>query len=320
MQAIRVHSFGGPEVLQLEEVPDPRPTANQVVLTVHAIGVNPVDTYIRAGRYGEKQFPFTPGQDAAGVVESVGAGVSGIRPGDRVYTSGTLSGAYAEKALCESANVHRLPDKATFAEGASLGIAAGVAYYALFFRARGIAGETVLIHGATGGVGTAAIQLARAAGFTVIATAGDENGRQLALDQGAHHAVDHDITARPEEVKGLTGGRGVDIVLEMLANVNLGKDLGVLSKQGRIAVIGSRGTVEIDPRELMKRDADIRGVMLGNATATEHRAIYAALSAALEAGTLKPVIGMELPLKEAGRAHTEVMSSHAPGKIILVPK
>ena len=318
MRAIRVNEFGGPEVLRVEEVPEPKAGRGQVVIAAHAVGVNPVETYIRTGKYGPMQFPYTPGKDAAGVVESVGEGVSEFKVGDRVYTDGSISGAYAEKTLAEVGTVHRLPERASVEQGAAVGVPAGVAHYALFYRGGGKAGETVLVHGGTGGVGSAAIQMARAAGFHVIGTASDEKGRAFVLEQGAHAAADHKITERPEELNALTGGRGVDIILEMLANVNLSSDLNVLNKRGRVMVIGSRGTVEIDPRETMKRDADIRGVMLGGALPEEHRGIYAAITAGLEQGTLRPVIGLRLKLEEAERAHREVMEGESFGKIVLM--
>ncbi len=248
MRAVQVPHFGGADVLQIQQLADPVAGDGQVLVDVRAIGVNPVDTYVREGKYGPMPFPYTPGKDAAGLVESVGRGVLAIKPGDRVYTSDTVTGAYAEKALCNEETVHRLPELASFQQGAAVGIPAGVAYYGLFYRAAGKPGETVLIHGGTGGVGVAAIQLARAAGFTVIATAGDESGRAFVVEQGAHHASDHRITERPDELLALTSGRGVDIILEMLANQNLSNDLSVLNKRGRVIVIGSRGKVEIDPR------------------------------------------------------------------------
>ena len=138
----------------------------------------------------------------------------------------------------------------------------GTAYRALFQRARAVAGETVLVHGASGGVGVAAVQIARASGLTVIGTAGSEKGRELVAEQGAHHVVDHRAPKYLEQILGLTDGRGVDVILEMLANVNLGKDLGLLAERGRVVVIGSRGTVEIDPRATMGRDASILGMVL----------------------------------------------------------
>ncbi len=319
MQAIRVHGFGGPEVMGLEEAPDLEPGPGQVVVRVKAIGVNPVDTYIRAGSYGALPLPYTPGHDAAGEVEAIGPGVTRVAVGQRVYTAGTLSGAYAQKTLCEESQVHPLPLRVSFAQGAALGIPYGIAYRALFQRARVLPGETLLVHGASGGVGTAAVQLARAAGLTVIGTGGTPRGRELVAQQGAHQVLDHHSPAYLEEVLRLTQGRGVEVILEMLANVNLGKDLKVLAPGGRVVVIGSRGPVEIDPRDAMSREAAILGALLFMATPREYAGIHAALAAGLENGALRPVIGRELPLADAPRAHQKVMESGAYGKIILTP-
>jgi NADPH2:quinone reductase len=320
MKAIRVHEFGGPEVMRLEEVPDPKPGQGQVLVKVKAAGVNPVDTYIRAGAYAAKpQLPYTPGSDAAGVVDAVGAGVAGIAAGDRVYTVQTLSGAYAELALCDRSQVKPLPANISFAQGAGIAVPYGTAYRALFQRAHAVAGEVVLVHGASGGVGTAGVQLARAHGLTVIGTAGTEKGRRLVKEQGAHHVLDHSAPGYLDQVMQLTGGRGVDVVLEMLSNVNLDKDLTVLAKFGRVVVIGCRGTVEINPRATMGKDAAILGMVLWNATPVEMESIHAGLFAGLANGTLRPVVGKELPLKEASRAHGDVMAPGAYGKIALIP-
>src|SRR6478735_8264468 len=131
MRAIRVHQFGGPEVLQLEDLPIPTPGPGQVVVRAKAIGVNPVETYIRAGNYGPKSFPYTPGNDAAGTIESVGPGVTTFKPNDRVYVAGALSGAYAELILADAKNVHPLPNNCTFQQGAALGVPYATAYRAL---------------------------------------------------------------------------------------------------------------------------------------------------------------------------------------------
>jgi NADPH2:quinone reductase len=320
MKAIRVHEFGGAEVLRLEDVAEPRPSAGQVVVRVRAAGVNPVDTYIRSGVHAVKPpLPYTPGLDAAGVVEAVGEGVTRLALGQRVYVAGSLSGTYAELALCAESQCHPLPERVSFSEGAGVNTTYATAYRALFQRAGGRPGETVLVHGASGGVGTAAVQLARAAGLTVIGTAGTEEGRRLALEQGAHHVLDHGEPDYLERLTELTGGRGVDVILEMLANVNLNKDLGVVAKGGRVVVIGSRGTVEINPRLAMTRDAAILGMTLFNASPQESVGIHAALVAGLEAGTLRPVVGRELPLSEAARAHEDVLKPGAYGKIVLIP-
>jgi NADPH2:quinone reductase len=319
VKAIRVHEFGGPEVLRLEETATPQPGPGQVIVRIHAVGVNPVETYQRSGSNPAIKLPWTPGMDAAGVIEAAGQGVSRVRPGDRVYTSDSVTGSYAEYALCGEENVHQLPANITFQQGAAINIPYATAYRALFHRARARAGEVVLIHGASGGVGIAATQIARAAGLTIIGTGGTDAGRKLAADHGAHHVLDHRNPAYLEQILALTSGRGVDVILEMLSNVNLGKDLPLLAKYGRVIVIGSRGNVEITPRELMKRDADIRAMTLFNATDEELASIHAALAAGLENGTLRPVVGREMKLSDAAKAHVAVLEPGAYGKIVLIP-
>ena len=320
MKAIRIHEFGSPEVMKLEEVAAPNPGNGQILIKVHAAGVNPVDCYIRSGLYPlTPPLPFTPGMDAAGIVESVGRGVRHIKSGDRVYVAGTVSGSYAEKTLCEASRVFPLPKDVSFAQGASLGVPYGAAYRALFHRAKAAPGEVVLVHGASGGVGIAAVQLARAAGMQVIGTAGTESGRRLVTEQGAHYVVDHRSPDHISQIFDLTEQRGVDVIVEMLANVNLRKDLEILAQNGRVVVVGNRGTVEIDPRDAMGRDAAILGMVLMNASEQDISRIHAALGAGLESGFLRPVVGKEFPLSEASRAHHEIMESVAYGKMILIP-
>jgi len=319
MKAIRVHSFGGPEMLRLEEVSKPQAGPGEILVRVRAAGVNPVDVYIRAGTYPVKPaLPYTPGKDGAGIVEAIGDGIKQFKPGDRVYLADSLTGTYAEFALGNAGQVHALPEKITFAQGAGIFVPYGTAYRALFQRAKGVAGETVLVHGATGGVGIAAVQLARAAGMTVIGTGGTEAGRKRTLAEGAHYMVDHRAADYQKQILDLTGGRGVDVILEMLANVNLGKDLTLLAWDGRVAVIGNRGTVEINPRDAMSRNAAIFGVVLANLAAKDWAAIHAALGAGLANGTLRPVVNREFPLGEAAAAHQAVMEPGASGKIVLV--
>jgi len=319
MKAIRVHEFGGPEVLRLEEVPTPRPGPGQVLVRMHAIGVNPVETYIRTGTYAYKPtLPYTPGNEGAGIVEEIGSDVNEVKPGDRVYTARSVSGTYAEFAVCTTEQVHRLPANVSFAQGAAMGTAYATAYRGLFQRADAKPGETVLVHGASGGVGTAAVQMARARGLRVFGTAGTDNGRKLAREQGAQEVFDHHAPDHFEQIMKATGGRGVDVIVELLANVNLGKDLTILAKGGRVVVIGSRGRVEIDPRDTMQRDADIRGMGMPNTPPAELASIHAALVAGLENGTLRPVIGKEFPLAEAVQAHRAVTEPGAMGKIVLV--
>ena len=320
MKAILVREFGGPEVLKLEEVPTPKPGTGQVLVRLHAAGVNPYDTYMRAGTYAVKPpLPYTPGSDGAGVVEAVGEGVKKVKPGDRVYTAKTVTGAYAEYAIALEEQVHALPEKISFGQGAGVWVPYGTAYHALHHSAQAHAGETVLVHGASGGVGSAAVQMARAMGLTVIGTAGTQKGLDLAKREGAHQVFDHSKAGYHEDILKATGGRGVDVVLEMLANVNLATDLKLLATNGRVIIIGNRGEITINPRDFMLRRASARGFTLWAITAAEEAEIHAGLIAGLENGTLRPVVGKELPLAEAARAHKEILEPGAAGKIVLVP-
>lgn len=320
MKAIQVHQFGGPEVLAVHEVPTPKPGPGEVLVRVRAAGVNPYDTYMRNGAYPVKPtLPYTPGSDAAGTIEAVGEGVTEVKPGDRVYTATTLTGAYAEYALARENQVYPLPGKISFSQGAGLWVPYGTAYTALRHHADARAGETLLVHGASGGVGIAAVQWARALGLTVNGTAGTPRGLELAKKEGAHHVFDHTKAGYPEEILKATGGRGIDLVLEMLANVNLATDLKLLAIRGRVIVIGNRGEITINPRELMMRRASVRGFTLWAATDAESTEIHAAIAAGLENGTLRPIVGKELPLKDAPQAHIDVLAPGAFGKIALIP-
>ena len=320
MKAIRVSQFGGPEVLKLEEVPTPKPGNGQVLVRVHGAGVNPYDTYMRAGTYAIKPpLPYTPGSDAAGTIEAVGPDVKRVKPGDRVYTASTVSGAYAEYALALEQQVHRLPENISFVQGAGVWVPYGTAYHALHHFAEARAGETVLVHGASGGVGTAAIQIARGMGLTVFGTAGSEKGLELVKKEGAQKAFLHGKAGYQDEIMKATEGRGVNIILEMLANVNLASDLKMLAQSGRVIVIGSRGDVTITPRDLMARRASVRAFTLWAAQPREEVEIHAGIVAGLENGTLRPVVGKQIPLAEASRAHKEVLESGATGKIVLIP-
>jgi len=307
-------------VMKIEETAKPVPGSGQLLVRIRAAGVNPVDTYIRSGAYARKPaLPYTPGTDGAGVVEAVGDGVTGWKPGDRAYLGGGSTGTYAEYAAVAAADVYRLPGKISLAQGAAVHIPYATAYRSLFQMAHARPNEWVLVHGASGGVGIAAVQFARASGMRVIGTAGTDRGRELVAREGAHHVIDHRAPDSAARVLELTGGRGADVILEMLANVNLGADLKMLAPRGRVVVIGSRGEVQINPRDLMAREAAIFGVLLWLVGSEEMAMIHAAIGAGLENGTLRPIVGKELPLAEAPRAHKEVLDPGAYGKIVLVP-
>ena len=324
MKAILARAFGGPEVLTLEDVPDPSAGQGQVRVRIHAVGVNPYDTYMRAGGYAiTPDLPYTPGADAAGVIDQVGDGVASWGAGDRVYISGTATGkahgAYAAIAVCEAAQVHRLPARISFAQGAGLFVPYVTAWRALFGRANARAGDTVLVHGASGGVGIAATQFAVAAGLTVIGTAGTDEGLAVVTRQGARHAFNHRSAGYLDQITSATGGRGPDVILEMLANVNLDHDLTIVAPGGRIVVIGNRGRVEIDARKIMGKDCAVYGMALWGIPPDEVRRAHQAISAGLDSGTLNPVVGKEMPLADAAKAHVAVMAPGAHGKIVLIP-
>jgi NADPH2:quinone reductase len=320
MRAIRVREHGGPGVLLPEEVPDPVPGPGEVVVAIRAAGVNPVEAYLRAGTHDRAvSLPWTPGTDGAGVVEAAGPGVRDLVPGARVYTAGSLSGTYAEKALCRADQVHPLPARCSFAQGAALHVPYATAWRALHAKARVRPGETVLVHGATGGVGLAAVQIARAAGLLVIGTGGTERGRAAVLREGAHHALDHGASGHLEEVARLTEGRGPEVILEMLADRNLAADLAAAARFGRIVVIGCRGSATIEPRAAMGKDLSLLGLSLFNAPREELAAVHVEIGKGLEAGILRPVVGEEIPLAEAARAHRRLMEPGALGKIVLAP-
>lgn len=324
MRAISFDTFGGVDVLRLvEDAPVPEVGAGEVRVRLHAAGVNPADTYIRSGTYAfyRPALPHTPGFDGAGTVDAVGEDVTTLEPGARVFVGSILAhrrtGTYAEYTVCDAAAVHRLPEDLTYAEGAAIGVPGAAAYRALFQRGRLRPGESVLVHGASGGVGTLVVQWARAHGATVIGTASSPEGREGVIRAGAHAALDHSVTDHLEGVADLTSGRGVDLVVEMLADVNLVTDLEHLARHGRVVVVGSRGTIDLAPRLTMVAEADVRGMALWNARPDEWAESMRAVAAALESRVLRPVVGRALPLEQAPEAHRAVLEAGARGKLVL---
>ncbi len=320
MKAIVVSQYGGPEELKLEEIPDLTPQSGQVVVKIHAAGVNPVETYRRAGTppYNSGPLPYTPGSDGAGEISAVGPHVEGWNIGDRVYLYAPKgSGTYAEFCLCDQSEVFRLPDGISFEQGAALGVPYATAHRALFGKAGAKAGEFVFVHGATGGVGVAAIQLAQRAGLQVGGSAGSSEGEAFLESLGVKYTANHNAPDYLSDVLGMTCGRGCDIILEMLANVNLGRDPDVLAPFGRIVVIGNRGSVEVNPRDWMMRDATLFGMTLFNALPTDLKLIHADLGIGLGNGELQPLVGRQFSLQEAPQAHRAIMESGARGKIVL---
>ena len=320
MKAIRVEAFGGPQVLQLKEVPIPKPADKQVLMKVKSVGVNPVETYIRAGAYANKpSLPFTPGKDCAGIVEAVGSDVSQFKPGDRVFTAVAVTGSYAEYTVVECDSVHDLSSLLSFQQGAALGTPYLTAYRGLFHKGGAKPGETVLVHGASGGVGIAAVQLAKIRGLTVIGTAGTDEGMECVKKAGAHFVFNHRQTDYMKQiVEVANGGTGPDLIFENAAHINLGKDLEILAPFGRVIVVGSRGPIQVNPRDTMRNESSVIGVMLFKATKEELKESHAAIQSGMEAGWLRPIVGKEFTLGQAAAAHEEIISgSGALGKLVL---
>jgi len=325
MRALVVHNYGGPESMKIEEIPVPKPGKNEVLIRIHAAGVNPVDTYIRAGYFHPDvyQTPLIIGSDAAGVVEEVGAGVTRFKKGERVFcwNKQTNAGCYAQYCVTADNLCWSLPGKCSFAQGAAIGIPYLTAYNALFQTGWSKKSKSVLIHGASGGVGLAACQLARHAGMTVYGTAGTEEGMKLVQEAGAHHVFNHRDEDYVKKLMEATKGEGVDLILENVAHANLGHDLDIIKKNGIIAVIGSHKPVSIDAGKIMAKRCAIFGIMLFDISKEELNEAGAAICRGLENGSLNPIIDKEYPLERAGDAHKDIMeSSGAKGKLVLIVK
>lgn len=320
MKAIIVREFGPPEVMKLEDVETPQPTGSQVLVRVHAAGVNPVDTYLRTGIHAHApKLPYTPGKDAAGTVEAFGDKVTRFKAGTRVYTANSISGTYAELAVVDESDLGLLPENISFEVGAGIWTPYATAYRALFQKAGAKAGETVLVHGASGGVGIAAVQWAKSAGLRLIGTASSVEGKELVVDQGADAVFDHTDEDHLGAIYEYTEGHGADVIIEMLANVNLERDFEALAMFGRIVIVGSRGPLEFTPRQAMTKDATIYGMSLFNSPQSARDEIHAAIFEGLSKGSLNPVVTRTFPLAEAPVSHHEVIERKAFGKIVLIP-
>jgi NADPH2:quinone reductase len=323
MQAIRAHQFGGSEVLQLDQLEDLVVDAGEVVVDVKAAGVNPADTYMRTGTYGiVPDLPYTPGGDAGGVISQIGEGVTGFKVGDRVIIGTALSfrlqDCYAYQVKRPASEVLALPDHVSFQQAAAFGVSYPTAHMALFHRGYAKSGETVFIHGASGSVGTSAIQIAKRAGCTVIGSAGSDKGMALIKEQGVDLAVNHNEDGYIDQIKSFTDGKGVNLTLEMLANVNLDKDMDLAAKFGRIVVIGNRGEITINPRVAMMKELDVKGTALWNMTAEQIKPIMEDILAGIADKSLNPIIGKEFALSDAARAHDAVLEPGAYGKVVLI--
>ena len=324
MKAVRVHEYGGPEMLVYDEVEKPAPGAKQVLVRVHAASVNQIDVAVRENRFPTpKQPPKIIGSDGAGIVEAVGAEVVGTRPGDEVFFTGLgigSEGSYAEYVLLAQEQAVAKPESLSFIEAAAMGLVFPTAYYGLVERAHVAAGETVLVQGAAGGVGSAAVQLAKALGARVLAVVGDEAGAELALKLGAETAINRKRENLPERVKELTQGRGVDVIIELVTSANLATDISLIAKGGRIVCIGQGPDAEaaVPIGSAIGLDASLLFMSVNNAGRAGVARIMGEIANLVDRGLVAPVIGKELPLAEARRGHELLAGPHL-GKIVLVP-
>mmetsp|Transcript_70898 Transcript_70898/g.148309 ORF Transcript_70898/g.148309 Transcript_70898/m.148309 type:complete len:369 (-) Transcript_70898:442-1548(-) len=331
--AIMVSEFGSPEVLQMSSRELPELSKGQVLVAIKASGLNPSDTYTRlgpAGPYGGMphllpQLPYTPGKDGAGVIEEVGPEVTDFKVGDRVYTTMSVTGTCAAKAICDVSTIHPLPEAMSFAQGACIGVPAVTAYYALQFRGQVQPSEKVFVHGASGAVGLAAVQMAKkmvGPEGLVVGSAGTKEGEEAVKAAGADAVVNHRSEGCVDELKKVVPA-GFDLILEMFAHVNLSKDLVLCNRRGRVCIIGSRSAdINVNPRHFMACEADVRGVFLPKSSAEERAETHKALRAFMEEGVLKPVVSQEIPIQEAAKAHKEVMepsAGGASGNIVIIP-
>ncbi|VDM46890.1 unnamed protein product [Toxocara canis] len=302
-RAAVVRAFGDPEKIQIQNRTDfPQLTSpNQALIRVRFAGVNPVDTYIRAGQYSVlPQLPYTPGREGSGTIEQIGDNVKNFEVGDQVWFTDPVTGSCADYAIAEK--FYKLHNDLSFAEGATLGIKYMTAYRALFLKANAQAGQTVLIHGASGGVGLAACQLAAASSLKVVGTASTAEGRQLVRENGADLVVDHSKGDYYDELIEAYPS-GFDIILEMLANANLARDFQLVANNGCIVVIGSRGTIEVNPRMLMVKEACVQGMLLTRSTREECEHMSAEIIRLLAQCTYRPIISKCFSLKQLPAAH-----------------
>ncbi|EGT57509.1 hypothetical protein CAEBREN_12682 [Caenorhabditis brenneri] len=314
-RAALVNRFGGPEVIEVAECGMPVPNDNQVLVRNHAAGINPVETYIRAGQYAKlPTTPYVTGKDGAGVVEFVGANVKNVKIGDRVWY-GMESGSAADYI-----NVTRpflLPEGVTFSEGASLGVPYLTAYRALFHLAGAKTGDVILVHGASGGVGSALMQLAAWKNIEAVGTAGSKHGVQFVKRLGAKQVYNHSEAGYVSKMRADYPG-GFNFIFEMAAHTNLNTDLGLLAPRGKVAVIGNRDETKINARQLMATEGAVFGVALGLSTDAELSDFGTNIVKFLQETEFRPLINKEYSLEQIGQAHKDIMeNSGAKGNLVV---
>lgn len=322
MRAVLCKEWGGPEKLVIEDVPRPALREGAVRVAVHAVGVNFADLLVIAGQYQEKPaFPFTPGAEAAGLVSEVGAGVSTLKPGDRVMALTGL-GAFAEEAVVDAARVLPIPDSMGFESAAAFPVAYGTSHGALEWRARLQAGEWLLVLGAAGGVGLAAVEIGKAMGARVIACAGGAEKLAVAQQHGADHVIDYSREDIRELVKAITGGHGADVVYDPVGGDAFDAALRSIAWGGRYVVIGfAAGRIpQIPANIVLVKNIDVIGFYWGSYQAHNPDLLFGSLKQLLqwaEQGKLKPHISHRFDLSEAAEALESLRRRKSAGKLVL---
>lgn len=322
MKAVRVHSPGGPEVLQFEDIPDPVPAEGQAVVRIEAVGVNFIDVYHRTGLYKVPSLPFTLGQEAAGTVEAVGPGVSGLAVGERVAYTGVM-GSYAEKAAVPADRLVKLPDGLSARDGAAAMLQGMTAHYLACSTYPLKAGDVCLVHAGAGGVGLLLIQIAKLRGARVFATTSTEEKAALAREAGADEVILYTEQDFAAEVRRLTDGRGVQVVYDGVGRATFDRSLDSLARRGMMVLFGqSSGPVPpFDPAVLNAKGS----IYLTRPSLFHYIAEREELAARagdvlgwIQEGRLKLRIGLELPLSEAAEAHRALEGRSTTGKVLLL--
>jgi NADPH:quinone reductase len=322
MKAVICRAWSGPESLAVEAMPRPEPGPNQVLIDVAAAGVNFADTLMIAGKYQEKpSFPFSPGLEIAGTIRALGSNVSGLKAGQRVMAL-TDFGGYAEAALARAGDVYGIPDRLGWAEAAGFPITYGTAHGALRWHADLQPGEVLLVHGAAGGVGLAAVEIGKAIGATVIATAGGAEKLAVAKEHGADHLIDYREEDIRERVKEITAGKGADVVFDPVGGDVFDASLRCTAWSGRILVIGfAAGRVpQIPANILLVKNIAVMGVYWGSYRKHAPERLveeFRELFRWYEAGLLRPHVSHKLALAEAAEAMALLLERRSTGKVVL---
>jgi NADPH2:quinone reductase len=323
LKAIRIHTFGGPDVMKYEDVPEPKPGNGEALVKIAAIGLNFIDIYFRTGTYKPPQMPFIPGSEAAGVVTAIGEGVTDVKVGDRVAYAMVL-GAYADYAIVPAWRLVKLPDHVDYQAGAAIMLQGMTAHYLTHDTFPLQRGHRAIVHAGAGGVGLLLIQVAKRLGATVYATVGNDAKAQLARDAGADETILYSEKDFEAEVKRLTNGRGVDVVYDSVGASTFDKSLNCLRPRGYMVLYGqSSGLVPpVDPSLLFTKGSLFltRPSLAHYAmSADEIRSRTSALFEWMRSGALKLRIGNTFALRDAAKAHEALTSRQTTGKVVLLP-